>query len=132
MKPRWCIRCKEYLESWFVTRIGNHKVKTCGACRTPTKARKPKPPKHQSQQRKWSAKVKERDGGICRACQEPGNDGAHIFSRGAHPGMRDDVANGVYLCRRDHDYFGSHPVAWRAWLLANVPELYAQLSQEAR
>ena len=39
-------------------------------------------------------------------------DAAHVFGKGAHPGVRYERWNGVPLCRAHHDHYTAHPTVW--------------------
>ena len=70
------------------------------------------------------AHVLERDGRRCRFCGKPGNEWAHILTRGTAPALRWDPQNAVTLCHGDHAYFTDHPTQWKTWVAREFGEGY--------
>ena len=132
MRPRWCVRCKQYIAAWLVVTVGGRKTRRCGRCGWVTRARKPRAPKHQAADRKRTQAVKVRAGGQCEVCGRVGSDGAHVRSKGAHPELRGHPKNLLYFCRQDHDHFTRHPEQFRAWLAIHHPGLLEELTEAAR
>ena len=53
--------------------------------------------------REWQKQVKERDGGLCRSCQNKYYlDVHHIFRVESHPHLSDHIDNGITLCKNCH------------------------------
>ena len=63
--------------------------------------------------------------GKCARCGGLGSDWAHRFRRAHHSVRWDVLGNSDFLCRRCHDYFGTHPVAFIGWLSARSVDLAA-------
>ena len=132
MRPRWCVRCRDYISAWLVVTVGGRKTRRCGHCGWVTRARKPRAPKHQAADRRWSKAVRQRDGFKCRRCGAIGGDGAHIKAKGPNPKVRHNTANGLDLCRRCHTWAGEHTEAFHAWLAVECPGLLEELTEAAR
>jgi len=66
---------------------------------------------------RWKHAVLEADDWTCQACGTVKHlDAAHIEPRSRRPDLATDPANGVTLCRRDHDYFHAHPDEFSDWV----------------
>ena len=53
--------------------------------------------------RVWKENVKERDGDLCRSCQNKSYlDVHHIFRVESHPHLSDHIDNGITLCKNCH------------------------------
>lgn len=50
----------------------------------------------------WRISVKARDGGCCVICAGIGTNAHHIYCEGYYPELRNDINNGVTLCRACH------------------------------
>lgn len=139
-RPRWC-PFERRMALWEKATVHNRKVKLCMACGRETKAKKPAPPKNRAADRQWSKAVRQGQTGTCEACATKGwpywkdcsgvSDAAHVRAKGAQPALRHDTRNGIGLCRRAHEWFTRHPVAWQAWIATARPGLLEQLAESA-
>jgi 5-methylcytosine-specific restriction endonuclease McrA len=69
--------------------------------------------------REWSLAVRARDGNVCQKCGSGrALNGAHIFGKKAHPGVRHDVDNGIALCWPCHRWWAhQEPVEFAEFAL---------------
>ena len=77
----------------------------------------------------WSAYIRDRAGGLCAICGEPGGQAHHLIGRSCKR-HRHNPDNGLCLCPLHHRFdhrLSAHkaPLAFACWLAETLPEVWA-------
>lgn len=75
----------------------------------------------------WANWVRQRAEYLCELTGMMGTDAHHVWPKGAHPKLRNEIDNGVFLTHEEHMIAHKNMRAFRKWFSAKFPARWARL-----